>query len=267
MIQEWEKREKLPDLLHHDLFVNAFVFASCGMTFYDKIEPMTIKMQLSFCLVSRRRPVSPVYVATLDFEIVKWTHLSTLNPANITERSKCTAQRSKEEETDPTMSWIFLKLCASCVLCIFKFIIYGSLNCQGWDLLSLLWAGRLFSQAWWSICGPRGSEKLRGNWSQDNIDNQRKYIWKCMNNEHLKSKVYVFGCFKGDLLKNVIFLFVVLWHYHGWCVIIIVVSLNLLLHPDGTQQWKFRRCVSFSNGWFQGFMVVSRIYSQVIRRL
>lgn len=47
------KEKQLADLLHHDLFVNAFVFATCGMTFYDKVEPMTIKMQLCFCLVSR----------------------------------------------------------------------------------------------------------------------------------------------------------------------------------------------------------------------
>ena len=85
--------------------------------------------------------------------------------------------------------------------------------------------------------------------------------------EHLNGKVHVFGMVLGQFTQLVIFVLFVLWHYHGWCVILRVVSLNLLLHPDGTQHWKFRKCFSFSNGWFQGFMVVSRVYSQVIRRL
>lgn len=147
-------------------------------------------------------------------------------------------------------------------MCAVYLQIYGSLNCQGWDLLSLLWPNRLFSQAWWSIRGPRGSEKLRGNWSQDNIDNQRKYM-KMYEQWTFEKQGVCFWMFLGGFTEKCT-LFLVVWHYHGWCVIIIVVSLNLLLHPDGTQQWKFRRCVSFSNGWFQGFMVVSRVYSQVI---
>lgn len=57
--------------------------------------------------------------------------------------------------------------------------------------------------------------------------------------EHLNGKVHVFGMFSGQFTQLVMFVLFVCFMTLPW----------------------------FSNGWFQGFMVVSRAYSQVIRRL
>ena len=146
------------EMLYHVPRQCIFVGTAFGMTCYDKIKLMTVKMQLCFCLVSRRRPVSRVHEAPLGFEIVKLTHLSTHPLCN--HRMEKNAHKEAKKNRKPTLPCH--EFFSSCVhhMCVVYLQIYGSLNCQGWDLLSLLWANRFFSQAWWSICGPRGSKKL-----------------------------------------------------------------------------------------------------------